>query len=67
MNHRGGEASDAVEHSSGVRSHRRKWLKQRRLAKVTTAIATAAVVSAVGMGSLPGNIPVEIEAIFEVA
>ena len=51
MNHRGGEAADAVEHSNGARSHRTKWLKHRRLAKVTTAIATAAVVSAVGMGS----------------
>ena len=51
MNHRGGEAPDAVERSNGARSHGTKWLKQRRLAKVTTAIATAAIVSAVGMGS----------------
>jgi multiple sugar transport system substrate-binding protein len=51
MNHSGGEAPDAFEDSSGARFHRKKWLKQRRLAKVTTAIATAAVVSAVGMGS----------------
>ena len=51
MNHRGGKSSDPVERSAGPRSHRPNWLKHRRLAKVSMAIATAAVIGAIGLGT----------------
>ena len=51
MNQRGGTTTDAAERPAAGRAGAREGLRRRRGAKIATAIATAAIVSATGVGT----------------